>query len=216
MAWGGFGNVTSGPTITVQRGQEHLLPFPGAASGRWSTQGATPASTSSLANAGGGNTSSMYDEAKRMLGDVAGLYQAGGAWDQAFEQSKRKASDAALAQSVQAGMANVYNPQASGAAFEAEARPSWELGRMQGLSSAMTNMANLQAGRASELYQGGIQQASIDAGLASAGVQSAAQQNIARIGNQADLDALRMKLNSYGKASKLPASPFASGSSIWG
>lgn len=158
-----------------------------------------------------------------MLGDVTGLYEAGGAYDQAFEASKRKAMQGAQASMVGMGMSNVYNPQASGAAYEAEARPAWELGRTQGLAGAMTNVAGLQAGRASELYQGGIQREGIQAGLTSTGMQTGAQLGVAGIGAQTalkeqqmksatELELQRMKLGGANYA----MSPFARSAGMWG
>lgn len=182
---------------------------------------------SSTGSAPSGDSSSLYEEAKSMLGDVTGLYEAGGAYDQAFEASKRKAMQGAQASMVGMGMSNVYNPQASGAAYEAEARPAWELGRTQGLAGAMTNVAGLQAGRASELYQGGIQREGIQAGLtstgmqtgaslAATGMQTAAQQNIASMQAQNQMQMLQMQLGAQQQASRLPVSPFASSAGMWG
>lgn len=177
----------------------------------------------STGSASSGDSSSLYEEAKGMLGDVTGLYEAGGAYDQAFEASKRKAMQGAQASMVGMGMSNVYNPQASGAAYEAEARPAWELGRTQGLAGAMTNVAGLQAGRASELYQGGIQREGIQAGLTSTGMQTGAQLGVAGIGAQTalkeqqmksatELELQRMKLGGANYA----MSPFARSAGMWG
>jgi hypothetical protein len=182
---------------------------------------------SSTGSAPSGDSSSLYEEAKSMLGDVTGLYEAGGAYHQAFEASKRKAMQGAQASMVGMGMSNVYNPQASGAAYEAEARPAWELGRTQGLAGAMTNVAGLQAGRASELYQGGIQREGIQAGLtstemqtgaslAATGMQTAAQQSIASMQAQNQMQMLQMQLGAQQQASGLPVSPFASSAGMWG
>lgn len=152
-----------------------------------------------------GTPPALYDEAKAMLGDVTGLYEAGGAYDQAFAASKRQAMQGAQASMVGAGMANVYNPQASGAAYEAEARPAWELGRTQGLAGAMTNVAGLQAGRASELYQGGIQLKGIQAGLTATGMQTDASLKATGMQVDAGLASTHMQTIAQQNMAKLDA-----------
>lgn len=86
-----------------------------------------------------------FEESRKLLQDVMGLYSQHGALDQSFQNAKNVFMAKAASDMVMRGMGNLVNMPAINLAYEKEVRPEFEIGKQDRLAQAMMTMANLYA-----------------------------------------------------------------------